>query len=110
MTNKHRTTFYVGVTSNLPRRRLEHHDEGSKHFCGKYQIKDVIYVERFDRIIDAIAREKQLKNLHRDTKLDLIRVVNPTFSTLEPPFFNYEPVQNDQQARHADAVSAPPIE
>jgi len=59
MSNKNRTTIYVGVTNNLVRCRLEHRAELSADgFCGKYKICDVVYVEYYDCIVDAIRREK----------------------------------------------------
>ncbi len=59
MTNKRRTVFYTGVTSHIGNRRLEHLHEDDSHFCGKYRVTDVVYIEWFDNILDAIAREKE---------------------------------------------------
>ena len=87
MSNRNRTVFYVGVTNNLARRRLEHLHENADHFCGRYSITDVVYVEWFEDIRHAIAREKRLKRRSRKEKLDLIRTVNPSLATLVPPFF-----------------------
>lgn len=83
LTNKYRTTFYVGVTSNLTKRIIEHQNaEGSK-FTSKYNLKDLIYFEEFTDINQAIAREKQIKNWHKEWKLNLIREQNPTLKTLQ---------------------------
>ena len=83
MTNKYRTTFYIGVTSNLSKRVLEHAlGEGSK-FTKKYSLVDLIYFETFSDINQAISREKQLKNWHHDWKLNLIKEQNPTLQTLD---------------------------
>ncbi len=90
MSNKNRTTFYVGVTNNLMRRRLEHRAElAGDGFCGRYNICDVVYVEYFDKIVDAIRREKQIKEYARARKLALIESRNPKMLSLQPPFFNY---------------------
>jgi len=51
-------------------------------FTSKYNIKKLVYYEEFDNAYDAILREKQLKNWHRQWKLDLIRKHNPTFRDL----------------------------
>ncbi len=92
MCNQHRTTFYVGVTNDLWRRRLEHRAEGSfDGFCGRYQICDVVYVEYYDRITDAIRREKQIKEYSRQRKIELIQALNPTMATLPSPFFSFPP-------------------
>lgn len=82
MTNKYRTTFYIGVTSNLSKRIVEHAlGEGSK-FTKKYNLTDLVYFEKFSEINEAIAREKQLKNWHHDWKVNLIKEENPKLETL----------------------------
>ncbi|WP_417935150.1 hypothetical protein [Flagellimonas taeanensis] len=42
-----------------------------------------MYFEVFSDIDQAIAREKQLKNWHRDWKINLIKEQNPTLRTLD---------------------------
>jgi len=83
LTNKYRTTFYIGVTANLSKRLEEHYDETASKFTKKYHTKDLIYFETFSDIEQAIAREKQLKNWHKEWKLNLIKIVNPTLKTLD---------------------------
>ncbi len=83
MTNKYRTTFYIGVTSDLNKRILQHIlGEGSK-FTKKYNLIDLVYFEEFTDINQAILREKQLKNWHHDWKINLIKEKNPTLKTIE---------------------------
>ena len=82
MTNKYRTTFYIGVTSDLNKRMLQHTlGEGSK-FTKKYNLIDLVYFEEFTDINQAILREKQLKNWHHDWKINLIKEKNPTLKTI----------------------------
>ncbi len=57
LTNKYRTTFYIGVTGNLSKRLYEHYDETASIFTKKYNIKDLIYFEEFTDINQAILRE-----------------------------------------------------
>jgi putative endonuclease len=83
LANLYRTTFYIGVTSNLNKRLIEHLDDKASKFTKKYNTKDLIYFEIFTDIKQAIAREKQLKNWHREWKLNLIKVTNPTLKTLD---------------------------
>lgn len=82
LTNKYRTTFYIGVTANLSKRLGEHYDRKASVFTKKYNLKDLIYFEEFSNINQAIAREKQLKNWHKEWKLNLVRTLNPTLETL----------------------------
>jgi len=77
LTNFTQSTLYIGVTSELAQRINKHYGaEGSK-FTKKYKCKYLVYYEAFDKITDAIDREKQLKNWHRDWKINLIKSANP---------------------------------
>lgn len=83
MTNNATKPLYVGVTSNLAERVWQHktnHYKGS--FTAIYNLHKLVYFEGFDRIEEAIAREKQLKRWHRDWKLNLIKTINPDFKDL----------------------------
>ena len=82
MTNKYRTTFYIGVTNDLHKRIVEHQNGIGSEFTRKYNLKDLIYFEKFTDINQAISREKQLKNWHKDWKINLIKKSNPTLKTL----------------------------
>ncbi|MGM0934976.1 MAG: GIY-YIG nuclease family protein [Bacteroidota bacterium] len=83
LTNKYRTTFYVGVTSDLKKRIQEHYEGKGSEFTNKYNLKDLIYYEEFTDIKQAIAREKQLKNWRKEWKLDLVKKLNPKLETLK---------------------------
>lgn len=77
MTNNSKTTLYVGVTSDLRIRLIqhkEHHFEDS--FTDKYKLEYCVYYENFSRIEDAIAREKQIKKYNRKKKEALINNIN----------------------------------
>jgi|TARA_Y100001963_G_C6661112_1_gene390490 putative endonuclease len=82
MTNKYRTTFYVGVTNDLHKRIVEHQNGMGSEFTRKYNLKDLIYFEKFSDINQAISREKQLKNWHKDWKLNLIKEKNPNLESI----------------------------
>ncbi len=83
MTNTYRTTFYIGVTTNLSKRIFEHADGTGSQFTKKYNLKDLIYFEKFTDMNQAIDREKQLKNWHKEWKLNLIKEKNPKLETLK---------------------------
>ena len=83
MTNKYRTTFYIGVTSDLAARVWQHINGEGSQFVKKYRLYDLVFFEHFERITDAIAREKQLKNWHHDWKVNLIRSMNPEMRNLK---------------------------
>lgn len=83
MSNTYRTTFYIGVTADLSQRIAEHYEGVGSKFTSKYNVKDLIYFEEFTDIDQAISREKQLKNWHKEWKLNLIRTTNPKLETLK---------------------------
>ena len=82
MSNEKRTTFYIGVTSDLKTRIADHKNRIGSEFTSKYKLTDLIYFEDFQDIYQAIDREKQLKNWHREWKINLIKSVNPDMHDL----------------------------
>jgi len=89
MTNKYRTVLYTGATSDLYGRVAKHKEHYySGGFSDKYNAVCLVYYEVYDRIEEAIAREKQLKGWSRKKKEALINAVNPEwkdlFDSLDP--------------------------
>ena len=83
VTNKYNNTFYIGVTSNLPKRILEHKEKRYENsFSARYNLTKLVYYEQFQMISDAIAREKQLKAGSRVNKINLIQSINPNWVDL----------------------------
>ena len=83
MTNKNRTTLYTGVTSDLPKRIWEHRSHvHPKSFTARYNLELLVYYEGFQRIEEAIAREKQIKAGSRKKKEELINGLNPKWKDL----------------------------
>ena len=78
-----RRTLYIGVTSNLLDRVLEHkEDVYPKSFTSRYKVHKLVYYEEFQLIREAIHREKQLKRWNRRKKLDLIDKFNSEWRDL----------------------------
>lgn len=78
LTNKNRTVLYTGVTNNLKLRLYQHENKlKPTSFTARYNVFYLIYFEKFDWINQAIEREKEIKNLSRDKKLNLIKEINP---------------------------------
>ena len=82
MSNSKKTTLYIGVTSNIKSRISDHKNGIGSEFTSKYKLTDLLYYEEFPDIYQAIDREKQLKNWHRQWKINLIKSVNPEMSDL----------------------------
>ncbi len=83
VTNKNKTTLYIGVTNNLMRRIQEHRDGLGSLFTKKYKTHHLVYFETFDSIEEAIKREKQLKRWSRIKKENLINGKNSNWDFLE---------------------------
>ncbi|MDX1285219.1 MAG: GIY-YIG nuclease family protein [Draconibacterium sp.] len=82
MSNKHRITFYIGVTSDLKNRIADHKNGIGSSFTTKYKLVDLLFFEEFPDIYQAIDREKQLKKWHRLWKINLIKSINPEMKDL----------------------------
>ena len=83
MTNKNRTTLYIGVTNDLCRRIYEHKNHLiKKSFSDKYNLEYCIYYEEFTNFDLAIKREKELKNWNPQKKEHLINGINPKWEEI----------------------------
>jgi len=85
LTNLTKTVLYTGVTNSLEIRIAQHKADAlgsQKTFAGKYYCYYLVYVEHFPQIDVAIAREKEIKNLTRRRKEELINSMNPEWKFL----------------------------
>jgi len=83
MTNKWNTVFYNGVTDNLIKRIWEHKNKvHPKSFTAKYNVYKLVYYEIYSDPLNVIKREKQIKNLVRRKKIELIILNNPEYRDL----------------------------
>jgi putative endonuclease len=84
LSNARRTVLYTGVTNNLVGRHWDHsHGPAQLHrFTSRYNVTDLVYYEQFGSIVEAIAREKQIKSWSRARQEQLINEVNPEWKDL----------------------------
>jgi putative endonuclease len=68
LTSGRHGTLYIGITHNLPMRLRQHRSGRGSEFVKKHSVYRLVRVEEFASARDSIAREKQLKNWHRDGK------------------------------------------
>jgi putative endonuclease len=61
MASERNGTIYTGVTSDLQGRAYEHRSGQTSGFTSKYECKDLVWYERHDNIIGALASDKELK-------------------------------------------------
>ena len=88
VTNKRRGTLYIGMTNNLVRRGYENRNGLIDGFTKKYNLKRLVYFEVFNRVEDAILREKRLKKWNRQWKIELIEKLNPEWIDLYEQLVN----------------------
>ncbi|EMD82720.1 GIY-YIG nuclease family protein [Pacificimonas flava] len=82
MTNRRHGTLYTGVTADLPARVYQHRIGKRSSFCRKWNLTRLVWYADFDRIEDAIAREKQIKAWKRAWKIREIESLNPRWDDL----------------------------
>ena len=93
LSNKSRSTNYIGVTNDIERRVMEHKCKMGSKFAVRYKLYYLMYYEHFDIIVDAIDREKQLKNWHREWKWNLIKQENPKLLDLATDWFTAKEIE-----------------
>jgi putative endonuclease len=87
-----RPTLYVVVTNNLIKRVYEHKNNlDPNSFTARYHLHRLIYWEFCENSLSAMIREKQIKNMSRKDKLDLVRQNNPTLRDLYEDIFGRIP-------------------
>jgi len=74
--------LYVGMTGNLSRRIFEHKQRLIDGFAKKYNVDSLVYYETHPSLSSAVKREKQLKNWHRQWKINLIESANEEWKDL----------------------------
>jgi len=96
MASKRNGTLYLGVTSDLMQRGLEHREGRFEGFSRKYGCTLLVWWEQHGDLATAIAREKELKKWRRAWKLALIEKDNPQWRDL------YEDLLLPQHLRRYD--------
>ena len=96
LTNKHCTTLYIGITSDIRRRLHQHRCGEVDGFTKRYRLNRLVWIEHFRHVQDAITCEKKLKGWRRSRKVALIEQTNPRWLDLsdeweQQPKFHVRP-------------------
>jgi putative endonuclease len=91
LTNKNHTTLYIGVTSDLLWRTIQHKGHFYKSSSSdRYNLEKLVFYQQFECIEAAIAYEKKIKKWRREKKVDLINFRNvewrDLFDEISEPF------------------------
>jgi putative endonuclease len=82
LANGYYGAIYIGVTSNLLQRLVQHREGLLPGFTRRYKVHRLVHFEMFREMEPAILREKQLKRWHRQWKINLINAENPQWVDL----------------------------
>lgn len=74
--------LYIGVTSDLAARMMQHRAGTGSAFCRRYGLKQLMLAEWHETIEEAIVREKGLKAWKRSWKIELVEKANPEWADL----------------------------
>ena len=80
-------TLYTGVTGDLSRRVHQHKSGTIGGFTKKYGVDQLVYLEPYSDVHEALAREKAIKKWRRAWKLQLIERDNPEWRDLSGDLF-----------------------
>ena len=83
LTNDNHSVLYVGVTTSLHERILQHR-RLVVGFTARYNLTKLVYAEQHSDVRSAIEREKQLKSWSRLRKEKLIAENNPAWQEIMP--------------------------
>jgi putative endonuclease len=82
MASRRNGTLYTGVTSDITTRVYQHRESLKPGFTSRYGCKLLVWYEFQETMLQAIAREKQIKGGSRRKKLALIEAMNPQWRDL----------------------------
>jgi putative endonuclease len=82
LASKKNGTLYIGVTSDLVKRIYEHKQNLIDGFTKEHNIHDLVYYENYNKVEEAILREKQMKKWNRKWKIRLIEEKNSEWKDL----------------------------
>jgi putative endonuclease len=90
MASRQHGTLYIGVTTDLIGRVVQHRLGLRGGFTKKYGVKRLVWFERHESIVPAIQRETSLKRCKREWKVNLIERMNPQWADLFPDLLREE--------------------
>ena len=86
-------TLYIGVTSDLMARIVQHREGMFDGFSKRYGVNRLVWFAMADTMDAAITREKHLKVWKRSWKITLIETDNPTWRDLAEDL-GFDPLPN----------------
>jgi putative endonuclease len=103
LTNKGRTSLYIGITNNITLRLHQHRYGDVEGFAKRYRLNRLVWVEHFRNVNDAIACEKKLKGGRRSRKIALVEQTNPRWLDLSDDW-EQQPNVNDRPYKMEEMI------
>jgi putative endonuclease len=75
-------TLYIGVTSDLAGRLLQHQTGTGSKFAARYGVVRLVWFDEYKLVVDAIEQEKKMKKWSRARKIATIEQRNPHWHDL----------------------------
>jgi putative endonuclease len=82
LASKKNGTLYIGVTSDLATRIIQHKEKQQQGFSSLYNVSRLVWWEDFEDVQLAIQREKTMKKWVRQWKVNVIEATNPNWLDL----------------------------
>jgi putative endonuclease len=82
MASRYRGTIYTGVTADIARRAFRRREGKGSRFVARYDLLRLVCVEPYERIEEAIAREKAIEKWRHQWKTELIEAADPDWLDL----------------------------
>jgi putative endonuclease len=76
-------TLYIGMTSDLAGRLLQHRTGTGSKFAARYGVTRLVWFDEFELIVDAIEHKKKMKKWSRARKIALVEERNPHWHNIE---------------------------
>jgi putative endonuclease len=103
ISNQNGNVIYIGVTSNLWYRVLQHKQGDGSIFTKKYNVHKLVYFEDFNEMNTAIHREKQLKKWNRKWKDELIDTMNTERIDLANDWYSLSDIRDYNLSKYEDS-------
>ena len=78
MASEPRGVLYIGMTSDLANRALEHREGLLDGFAKRYGVARLVHFEQHDEAAIAARSARAMKRWQRDWKIELVERSNPT--------------------------------
>jgi len=85
LTNEKKNAFYVDITNDL-KRRMSLHKDKPKGMVKDRKVDLLVYLDEVADMPAAIKRQKELKNMTKEEKTELVNQANPKWNGMNEEY------------------------